>query len=200
MGHGRGKPHLLLSVALPLIEHLEGAHHAPHIVGMNGLSTRGIAPGEQLMEARGAKLLGKLLVATARSPLNIACRKRHLIQGSAYVEPCAAAEHRRLAPIEQGIDGRTGIPLVQGGGIGFARLHHIHEQQGRPTLGFGRLRRADIHAAVHLHGVGRDHRGAQTAGNLIGDGALPYRRWTNDSQHRGARIRLPSGHRGPPTS
>jgi hypothetical protein len=75
--------------------------------------------------------------------------------------------------------------LEQGRRIRRAGLHEIDAVVGYPARVGGGLRRPDVHAAVHLHGIRRHYLAAKPHAEFLGNGGLARGRGPYYGEHVG---------------
>ena len=189
-----GKTRCLLGIRHALIVHLERADHAFDVVGVYELRASGVALGKKGVQPLVAQALMQLEVGGSAFVFQLALGKLHDVEGGPEVETGSPTYNRNPAVLQQAIDVRSGIALIEGCGIRLVGLDEVDEAQGDEPLGLGRLCGADIHPAVHLHGVGGEHLGPQGERDAIRHGALPHRGGAGDGEngnHRGSPRELP---------
>ena len=89
------------------------------------------------------------------------------------IEAGAAHHDGQPAPPADILHAGGGHVGVFRGGEGLLGLRHVQHVVGHtPALSLGGLRGADVHAAVHLHGIGGDHLAPEGQGRLRPQGGL----------------------------
>lgn len=72
------------------------------------------------------------------------------------------------------------VSLIKRRRVRHTRLYNVDETQRRRTLIGRHLCGTDVHAAIDLHRITRQHFGRKTSGQTVGNITLTYRRRTND--------------------
>ena len=160
---------VLAGVGEPLLEELERPDDAAGVVGVDERGALGVAGREQVVESLRPEFLGQARVALAHGVVRLVPGGEvHVLQGGAHVQARAAADDRRAPLAHQAVDAGVRLALVAGDRVRLARIGNVDAQKRYASLVGRRLGRADVHTTVDLHGVGRDHLGAQAHGQLVG--------------------------------
>ena len=174
------KLRLLLRIGDAIIVHFERANHAANIMGVDDRSGLGVALGKQGMQSLLANTLGKLLIARTAIVLKFTRGKVHLIEGGLEIQPRTPAKHRQAALAKQALNMRASVSLIKRSRICHTRLYNVDETQRRRTLIGRHLCGTDVHAAIDLHRIARQHFGRKTSGQTVGNITLTNRRRTDD--------------------
>ena len=170
----------LLCIGDTIIMHLERTNHTAHVMGMNNSSRFWIALGKQGMQFFLANTLGKLLIARTAIVLKFTRGKVHLIKGSLEIQPRTSAKNRQATRTKETFNMRASVSLIKRSRICYTRLYNVDETQRRRTLIGRHLCGTDVHAAIDLHRIARQHFGRKTSCQTVGNITLTNRCRTDD--------------------
>ena len=144
------------------LNHLEGTYDATCVVRMDKARTLGVDLGELLPESLRSMLFEETLIRRSNRVFDLlAIRKVVIVDCGSNIQPRAARQNAGLpcaiGPLEQ----LARISLKQSGGIRLARIADVNAVMPDLAIGRKNLPRSYVHAAINLHGVGRDDRGAE---------------------------------------
>jgi hypothetical protein len=100
------------------------------------------------------ELAGERLEAIAGGRDRLPLREGHLVERRAHIEARASDHDGEAAAGEDVVDRRASVALVERRRVRLAGLDEVDAVVRHATFGGRRLRRADVHASVDLHGVG----------------------------------------------
>ena len=170
----------LLCIGDTIIVHFERTNHAANIMGVDDRSGLGVTLGKQGMQRFLAYALGKFLIPRATIVLKFARGKVHLIEGGLEIQPRTSAKNRQATRTKETFNMRACVSLIKRSRICHTRLHNVDETQRRRTLIGRHLCGTDVHAAIDLHRIARQHLGRKTSGQTVGNITLTNRRRTDD--------------------
>ena len=152
-----GKLGFLLRIRNAVIVHLECTDHATHIMGMNDRSGIRVTLSEECVQRFLANTVSKVLILRATIVLEFTRRKIHLIERGLEIQPRTPAKHRQAILAQQALNMCTSVCLIQRRRIRNTRLYDINQAQRSAAFLRRHLGRADIHTAIDLHRVTRQH-------------------------------------------
>src|SRR6478609_3314999 len=182
------------------LDDLEGPDHPSAVAGQDSGGSPWVESEQPRVHRVTTDHLGLGLEAPAHG--GVGGRDLEPVEGGSDVEARPADEERPVAsPADRG-DVGAGCRLVAGDA---GLLGHVEDVElvvgDAAPLGGGQLGRADVHAAVELHGVGVDDLTTEPRGEVEGQVGLARRRRPDDGDHRsGDRRRAVRRHDGPDAS
>ena len=170
------------------LDHLERPYQPAAVRRQDSPGRIGVHLGQSRVERRRA-VRGQLGLQPGPQG-RVGAGEVELVDDGADVQAGPADEQRHPAAGEHVVDRGPGQPLVLGDAGPLGHVPHVeHVVRYATPLGRRRLRGADVHAPVELHGVGVDDLGAETPGQLDGERGLAGRGGTDERDqpaHRAA--------------
>ena len=163
-----GQLALLLRISGSVLNKLERSHQTLNIA-LGNHSGRFVVmlvePKPQLMRAMFLRIA--IPLRSNRIIRLFPFRKIVRINGCANVKPRAPSKHAHLSAGFDIAEASARIVLEQRCGKRLTRVDKVEPMMSYLTLGFGQLAGSNVHAAIHLHGIGTDHFTIKQDGKLL---------------------------------